>query len=132
MSLLQLAAASRQTFDAACASFTGTTQATQAPATTQSPGTTQATQGPATTDDTPDDACLAALGRIPASCSPTSENDVDTVCSGECRGFYDDVAANCSSDVSFAIVSNHWFYYPVILQVIAYMIVIDIALFISM
>ena len=91
MSLLQLAAASRQTFDAACASFT------------QGPATTQATQGPTTTDDTPNDACLAALGRLPASCTPTSENDVDTICSGECRGFYDDVAANCPSDVSFLI-----------------------------
>ena len=95
MCLLQEAASLRQAVDAACASFT------------QGPATTQATQAPATTDDTPNGACLAALGRIPASCAPTSENDVDAVCSGECRGFYDDVAANCPTDVSFAIVSNH-------------------------
>ena len=88
MCLLQLTATQQQQFDDACAAVT-----------TQSPATTD--------DDTTNDACLAALGRLanaPANCTPTSENDVDTVCSGECRGLYEDVAANCASDVSFVIV----------------------------
>ena len=66
------------------------------------------TQGPATTDDdipTQSEACTAASGRLannaPASCQ-TSENDVDIVCSGECRGFHEDIAANCA-DVSFLL-----------------------------
>ena len=91
MYLLQLVTTERQVFDNACGTVT-----------TQGPATTQATQGPATTDD--DDACLAAIVNVPASCIPTSENDVDTLCSGECRGFHDDVVANCASDVSFVIV----------------------------
>ena len=100
MYLLQLAAAQRQAFDNACGA-----------ATTQGPATTQATQGPTTQgpattdDDTTDDlACLAALANVPASCAPSSENNVDTICSGECRSFYDDIAANCQVDVSFVIV----------------------------
>ena len=84
MCLLQLTATRQQQFDDICPTAT-------------------------TDDDTPtaSGACTAALGRLssaPASCTPTSENDVGIVCSEECRGLYEDVIANCPSDVSFVIV----------------------------
>ena len=85
MYLLQLVTTQRQVFDNACGAVT-----TQAPATTD--------------DDTINDACLAAIANVTASCIPTSQNDVDTLCSGECRGFYEDIDANCEFNVSFFIV----------------------------
>ena len=76
------------------------------------------TQGPATTDDdTTNDACLAVIANVPASCIPTSQNDVDTLCSGECRGFYEDIAANCEFNVSFLSKITGFIIYQVILQV---------------
>ena len=84
MCCLQLATAQQQAFDSACGSIP---------------------PGPATTDDDTSSAdCVAAVGRLanaPARCTSTS--DTDAVCSGECRGFYDDVLANCPNDVSSKI-----------------------------
>ena len=94
MSLLQLAAASRQTFDATCASFT------------QGPATTQATQGPTTTDDTPNDACLAALNTLTnnvATCTATPQNPT-VICEGVCRGYFDDIFDSCPDAVSLLTV----------------------------
>ena len=108
MYLLQIVTAERQVFDNACGTVT-----------TQGPATTQATQGPTTTDGSgDDDACFTALANVPANCMLTSENDVDTLCSRECRGFHVDVAANCANAVSFVNLLSKitgFIIYPVIL-----------------
>ena len=90
MCCLQLVTVQRQALDSACASTT------QGPATTQGP----------TTNDTISEDCSAALNRLenaPARCTLTSTSNINAVCSGECRVFYDDIIANCPIDVSFKI-----------------------------
>ena len=78
--------AAQQAFDAACGTSTPTTQSS---ATTDSP--------------TSQDQCinaLTALSRNAASCATTPQNPT-IICTGECRGYYDDVFANCPADVSW-------------------------------
>ena len=49
------------------------------------------------------DACTAALNTLTtniASCTPTLQNPT-IICDGVCRGYYDEIFASCSADVSF-------------------------------
>ena len=96
MYLLQLAATQQQQFDDACAA--ATTQATQGP-TTQRPATTNDT-------DTVSEACTAVLSTLAtnlASCTPTPQNPT-IICEGVCRGYFDDIFANCPAAVSLLTV----------------------------
>ena len=79
--------AAQQAFDTVCGTSTPTTQSS---ATTDSP--------------TSQDQCtnaLTVLSSNAASCTPTTQNPT-IICTGECRGYYDDVFDNCaaSADVS--------------------------------
>ena len=51
------------------------------------------------------DACtnaLATLANNAASCAPTPENPT-IICSGVCRGYYEDIFNKCSPEVSQAV-----------------------------
>ena len=87
----------RQAFETVCAAFEGPT-----------------TNGD--NDASPNNECVNALTRLesaPARCNPDSdmdsltEQEINAVCSSDCRPFYDDVVANCQIEEVCMYLRTH-------------------------